>query len=179
VDSRQPIVRLFEVDLERGGRVHRYPQGRRSRSGSSSQRPGHGADRAFPLVSEGRYVLDAHGRTADGVGAGCVSSQRRALCTRRPSQRTVTPSSSVTWNSGSPVRTGSGAPRDQPSVVLPSALQGRRWIATSHDDLAGESQKFSRNLSARVMAKSASSFAAPRRATSRFSDTDFTSSHFA
>ncbi len=64
-------------------------------------------------------------------------------------------------------------------VVLPSALQRRRRIATSHDDLPGDSQKSSRNLSARVMAKSASSFAAPRRETSRFSDTDFTSSHFA
>ena len=64
-------------------------------------------------------------------------------------------------------------------VVLPGACNGHESIATSHDDLAGESQKSSRNLSARVMAKSASSSAAPRRATSRFSDTDCTSSHFA
>ena len=64
-------------------------------------------------------------------------------------------------------------------VVLPGACNGHESIATSHDDLAGESQKSSRNLSARVMAKSASSSVAPRRATSRFSDTDCTSSHFA
>ena len=31
-------------------------------------------------------------------------------------------------------------------VVLPSALQRRRWIATSHDDLPGDPHKSSRNL---------------------------------
>ncbi len=45
--------------------------------------------------------------------------------------------------------------------------------------LSPEPQSCSRNLSARVMLKSASSFAAPRRVTRRLSDTDLTSSHLA
>ncbi len=51
-----------------------------------------------------------------------------------------------------------------------------RWVPVSGH---GDPQKSRRNLSARVIAKTVSTFAVPSRVTSRFSDTDFTSSHFA
>lgn len=67
----------------------------------------------------------------------------------------------------------------EPAVGASALATVRRAPAIPAALCHPEAQKPNRNLSARVMTKSASSSTAPRRAISRRSETDFTSSHFA
>ena len=137
-------------------------------------------------------------RSSAGKWAAAVQLPDRAL----PAAQPLCPASPVVFPPGSCRRrfsTGKrrlarraldqGPPRPEPPryrgdgrANLPPS-QGERQVRRRR--LSGQClvevgpQKSSKNLSAREIAKSASSLAAPRRATSRRSDTDLTSSHFA